>query len=71
MAAQIDYTFVRYRGELVKVSIREHNIMALRGHLIPVYGQAPMVKCDPCLELRNGMAEKDSGTVPANVPTQK
>jgi hypothetical protein len=45
-------TYVRYGGKLVEISVREHNIMAKRGHLEPVYKQAPIVKAERGLELR-------------------
>ncbi len=45
-------THVRYAGELVEVSVKEYNIMAKRGHLRPVYNQAPMVIQEYELELR-------------------
>lgn len=75
MAAQTDWvkqtTMVRYKGELVEVSIREYNIMMLRGHLTPFYKHADLVINDPCLELRNEVAEKVFGSVPANEQAQK
>ena len=45
-------TFVYDGDELVEISIREYNIMMLRGHLIPVYGQAARVKHEACFGRR-------------------
>lgn len=44
-------TQVRYRGELIEVSIKEHKILKRRGHLKPVYGQASIVVPERGLEL--------------------
>ena len=43
---------VVYLGRTVMVSVKEYNILSARGHLIPVYKNAPIVRAERCLELR-------------------